>query len=775
MLKLIIGKAGSGKTSAVHQEICAAVRARQGSRLLIVPEQYSHEAERELCRVCGDTLSRYAEVLSFTGLARKAASALGGLAVSYLDEGGRTLCMAQTMKTVGSALSVFRNAASKPELQSRLLAAIDAMKLSRVTSEMLLEASQTCGDALGRKLTDLAVISEGYSAVLGASRADPSDTLSALAGLIDAGFLSEEHGIYVDGFTDFTGAELSVLRAILARGASLTVCLTLDDLNGHNEVFSLPRSSARKLLRFAEELGVPSEIVRIDGDASGHADPLRSYADHLFSYTDHVFPHEGRIELFRAENMQKECEAAAAKVLSLVREDHFRWRDIAVAVRGFSDYAAVLESTFEEYGIPLFTAGKNATAMRPLFVFLSCAFSIVLNGWKSDDVIRYLGTGLTGLTQDECDLLAGYVFLWDLKARDWNSHSPWQQPPDGYGSIRKEDDPERLKQINRLRERIAAPLLMLDARTAKAENASECVRALSAFLQEVKLPEHLEARSTHLRDAGRTTEADEMRQLWEILISAIEQTHSILGECAMRREEFARLFLIMLSRYDVGTIPAYLDAVTAGDFDRMRRRHIKVLLMLGAEDARLPAAGKQSGIFSEDELLLLRKTPAAFGEAPEAEMWREYLLIYNCLSLPSDRLILSFPARNEDGDETRPSLVMRTAERLFHLPIVPVSAGGSSLAAPRPAFRLAAAGEGPAGKAAARYFAGEKPQELDAVRSAAGQMRTPLSHASADALYGRHLRISASRAEKFFSCRYAYFCEFGLKARPFRKAVFSAP
>ena len=221
--------------------------------------------------------------------------------------------MAQTMKTVGSALSVFRNAASKPELQSRLLAAIDAMKLSRVTSEMLLEASHTCGDALGRKLTDLAVISEGYSAVLGASRADPSDTLSALAGLIDAGFLSEENRIYVDGFTDFTGAELSVLRAILARGASLTVCLTLDDLNGHNEVFSLPRSSARKLLRFAEELSVPSGIVRIDGDASGHADPLRSYADHLFSYTDHVFPHEGRIELFRAENMQKECEAGARR------------------------------------------------------------------------------------------------------------------------------------------------------------------------------------------------------------------------------------------------------------------------------------------------------------------------------------------------------------------------------------------------------------------------------------------------------------------------------
>ena len=120
MLKLIIGKAGTGKTSAINQEICVSVLARKGKRILIVPEQYSHEAERELCRVCGDTLSRYAEVLSFTGLARKSASAVGGLAVSYLDEGGRALCMAQAMKIVGSRLSYFRSAVSRPELQNML-------------------------------------------------------------------------------------------------------------------------------------------------------------------------------------------------------------------------------------------------------------------------------------------------------------------------------------------------------------------------------------------------------------------------------------------------------------------------------------------------------------------------------------------------------------------------------------------------------------------------------------------------------------------------------
>ena len=77
MLRLITGKAGTGKTAAIIEEIRQAVEKRQGSRLLIVPEQYSHEAERELARVAGPRLPLYAEVLSFTGLARKLEAELG--------------------------------------------------------------------------------------------------------------------------------------------------------------------------------------------------------------------------------------------------------------------------------------------------------------------------------------------------------------------------------------------------------------------------------------------------------------------------------------------------------------------------------------------------------------------------------------------------------------------------------------------------------------------------------------------------------------------------
>ena len=155
MLRLIIGKAGAGKTAAVIGEIRRAVEAGRGGQLLLVPEQYSHEAERELCAACGDSLSLYAEVLSFTGLARRVMARQGGGAAHFLDKGGRLLCMALALNMVGSRLQVYGAARQKAELQSLLLQAVDELKAACVTPEMLEQAAESCPDGLGDKLRDI--------------------------------------------------------------------------------------------------------------------------------------------------------------------------------------------------------------------------------------------------------------------------------------------------------------------------------------------------------------------------------------------------------------------------------------------------------------------------------------------------------------------------------------------------------------------------------------------------------------------------------------------
>ena len=778
MLRLITGKAGTGKTAVIMEEIKRAVEEKQGSRLLIVPEQYSHEAERELCLRCGDSLSLYGEVFSFTGLARRMAGRVGGSGKPYLDKGGRLLCMALALRDIAPRLAVYSAAGHRPELQDMLLRELDELKSALIGPEKLLEAADSCGGDLADKLRDMALVLESYDAVVSRGHADTADRLTELAGQIEKSDMDENTWVYVDGFTDFTRQELEVLLALLKKGVQLTVCLTMDSPEGDNEIYELSRRSGRFLLRQARELGLDSRVEELKGDG-GKAPALSFLNDELFSYSQAGFPGAGgAVELYRCDSAAAECELAAAKALELVRERGCRWRDISVLVRGFEDYRGVLESAFRHYGVPLYTARKSDLLSKPLSALFSGVFEIYQSGWGVDEVAAYLRTGLTGLDRDSCDELESYVFKWQLRAAAWERSRGWRQHPEGYGMEYDEGAEERLKRINASRRFIARPLLDYYKAASQEETALGQARAFAALLEKLKLGESLERRSLELMEEGREETAAEYRQLWDISVSALEQFAAILGDSPMDMEEFGRLFLLMLSKYDIGTIPVSLDRVSAGDFDRNRRRSLKHLIVLGASDERLPYVQEQAGVFSQEERQRLLELELDLGGCGELELWREFSLIYNGLSLPSESLLLSCPLRDSEGAELRPAFVFNRAKAVFGLEEKRAELARLRMAAEGPALSLAAAavrGGGSREQAAAEYFRRRQPERMARLEAAAKLGRGRLSPAMVEKLYGKRLRLSASRIDKFASCKFAYFCQYGLRAKPNRPASFSPP
>ena len=777
MLRLIIGKAGTGKTAAIYRELRRSVERGESRRMLLVPEQYSHEAERELCGVCGDALSRTAEVLSFTGLARHMAQEHGGLAAPLLDKGGRLLCMALALDAVGPHLQIYGAARQRAELQSMLLQAVDELKSACVGPEELNEAAERCSDGLDRKLRDLALILSAYDAVVSNGHADPSDRLSLLARQIDEGAMGPEDRVYVDGFLDFTAQEQAVLAAMLRRKVELTVCLTLDEPRGEEEIFALSRAAFRKLTAAARELGETPEVLRLES-TEGRDPALRLYIDELFRYGGGRSELDGSaIHLGFAESIPAECEAAAARILALVRDGGCRWRDIAVAVRGFEDYRSSLESVFRAYGIPLFVARRSALLQKPLPALISLAYEITQGGWDVDDMISYLGTGLTGLTTEECDLLSDYIYKWQLRGSAWEWEKDWRQHPEGYGAEYTEETERRLRQINALRRRVAEPLLRFARRGAEGHSAVEQARALAALLEELRLPEQLERRAAALEADGREELAGETRQLWELTVSALEQCAALLGETESSAESFGKLFPHMLSQYDIGLIPVSLDRVSAGDFDRMRRRRLKHLLVLGCCEGRLPMTREGAGVFSDEEREELLELSIDLG-AGDSELWREFALIYNCLSLPSQGLWLSYPLCDHEGESLRPAYVYERAKSLFGLKPERLALDAARISAPGPALGLAAQSlqnPRPASAAAADYFRRTAPERFGKLERAAAGTRGKLSTAAVEALYGRRLYLSASRIDRFASCRFSYFCQYGLKAKRYEPLGFQPP
>jgi ATP-dependent helicase/nuclease subunit B len=745
---------------------------------MLVPEQYSHEAERELCRRCGDRLSLFAEVCSFTGLARYMAGKVGGKGEPYLDKGGRLLCMALALKSVGSRLKVYSAAPHRSELQAMLLSAVDELKVAAIDSSALLAASGECPGALGDKLVDLALVLEAYNAVVANGHADPADRLTVLAGQILDSSMDNSSYVYVDGFIDFTRQEQLVLENMLKKNVNLTVCLTVDSLEGDNEVYELSRRAARGLLAQAEELKIETKIDVMETE--GDKKPALSYfAENMFSYSEDSYQGDSSaIELYRAESVSAECELAAAKAIELVRDRGCRWRDISILVRGFEDYRGSLESVFRHYGVPLYMASRSDLLQKPIAALFSGVFDIYQSAWAVDDVISYLRTGLTGLDRAACDQLENYIFKWQLRAPAWERNRKWRQHPDGYGMEYDEITEQKLEEINKNRKIISTPLLNYYAQAMNADTAEAQAQAFALLLEQLHLPDTLERRSKQLEDSGREELAAEYRQLWDISVTALEQFAAILGDSPMDMQEFGKLFLLMLSKYDIGTIPVSLDRVSAGDFDRNRRRSLKHLIVLGASDQRLPMNDEQTGVFSQEERQQLAELNLDLGTGGDSELWREFSLIYNGLSLPGESLIMSCPMVDADGGELRPAFVFQRAKAIFNKEVKLAQLPELRMAASAPALSLAAQALKSGSReelAAAEYFTQREPERMERLRAASQLGRGRLSPNMVEQLYGKQLRLSASRIDKFASCKFAYFCQYGLKAKPYKPASFSPP
>ena len=127
MLNIIPDRAGTGKTEYIMNDFRRRMEAGETGILLIVPEQYSHDAERRLCAVCGDSLSLHGETLSFTRLCGRVFTELGA-PVRLLDGGGQMLVMHRALESVAPGLKVFGTKGSRVELLEKMSEAIKELK-----------------------------------------------------------------------------------------------------------------------------------------------------------------------------------------------------------------------------------------------------------------------------------------------------------------------------------------------------------------------------------------------------------------------------------------------------------------------------------------------------------------------------------------------------------------------------------------------------------------------------------------------------------------------
>ena len=763
MLTIWIGRAGSGKSARVLETMGRERENRP--QLLLVPEHTSHEAELDLCRACGPTASRNAEVLTFQSLATRVLSETGGLAEVTLDNGGKLLTMRRCLQELHSNLKVFGRPSQRAAFLHQLTTLADEFYAYQIAPETLYRHVADMEGAMGDKLRDVALIFAAYDARLRNGETDVRSRVQKLHDSLPQSHYLDGKDLYLDGFSFFNKQEESVLALALRRCHSVTVTL-LGDRSG--QLFQNAAAQKERLVRMAHEAGVECRLAYLSRQDDS---PLGHLERHCFG-SDAVWEEEtGAVTLYQAATAYTEVEYVSARIRQLAAQG-YRYRDIAVASRSMDIYGPLLESVFRRDGIPAYISRRSDILEKPVMTLLLSAVDAVTGGFEYEDMFRYLKTGMTGVTAAECDLLENYVIQWDIRGNMWLRDVPWTLNPDGYGLDMTEERTVRLEEINRIREKVRGPLSALADGLKQRPAARDKARTLYEFAAAAGVPDALREKADELLSAGQVQLAEEYAQLWQIFCDVLDQFVEILGDTELDGEEFARLLRLVLTQYSVGTIPATLDQVKVSEITRNDRHRVRVLFLLGANDHLLPKIEKDGGVLDSDDRQALAQRDIPLSDATFDALDNELQNIYACLAQPTEQLHISWPVTDVTGAELRPSFVVERVRLLF--PRLKVQRENGAYRMTLPATALCAAGEN---EALRRYFQ-EQPRyaaALAAMARARRMERGRLSPEAVQSLYGRSIAMSASRIDRVKSCHFGYFMEYGLRARERKKAGFEAP
>lgn len=816
-LQLIMGNSGSGKSRMLYRRIIeASVRHPEQNFMVIVPEQFTMQTQKELVMLHPKKGIMNIDVLSFPRLAHRIFEETGEDKRTILTETGKNLMIRRLALELSGELPVLGSRMNRSGYVSKVKSILSELMQYEVTEPELAALIEQVGDRplLQAKLKDVQKL---YCAFLDYQRErfmKPEELLDVLCQAAPHSELLRRSTLAFDGFTGFTPSQLHVLEVLMKCSPQLFITVTLDareTWSGNfeeHELFALSKKTIQTLLETAKRAALYSElpfelmnpiVLGKNGcprfQKGGELEHLeqnlfrvrrKSYqlekAQNIITAgtlqkkeeTAQEMPGEGRseISLHVSANPAGETAFAARTVSHLVREEGYRYQDIAVITGNLASYENYVRKIFRSYDIPVFIDQTRHILLNPCLEFVRSALGVVEQDFSAESVIRYLRTGMADLSEEETDRLENYLLASGIRGRmRWTEEWTWHTP----GRMQEETE------ICNGYRAVVMEKLGFFAERMRTDGAvlRERADALYELLDACSLQQKLKDQENEFTAKGALDQAKEYSQIYGILLKLLDEMVELLGEEEVTGSEFADILDAGFAEAKVGIIPPGIDQVQVGDMERTRLSHVKILVFLGLNDGWVPSHGDDSGIVSDMEREILRDRGADLAPTGREDGYIQRFYLYQNLTKPEHRLYLSWCKSSSDGALMRPSYLVSVIQKLF--PGISVTEEEkiqksiSQITAPENGIEyltdgLRAAREGKETKewreVYRTYLLDEKlrgrVQELTRAAFLRGGT-AHLTYITSKNLYGEVLENSVTRLEQFAACAFAHFAAYGLR------------
>ncbi len=768
-LRIIYGRSGSGKSEYCYQQMAKEIE--NGKKIFfITPEQFSYTAEKKLMESIHTKAIIQAEVLHLSRMAKRVITELG-MTEKRMTKSGKAMLIQYILTQNKNKLTYLSKSDENIELAISCITELKKHGVSLAVLKQQIENTQN--QYLKAKLQDICVIYEQYDEKISQAYMDEADELTVLAQNIEKIEWLKGAVIYIDEFAGFTVPEYQVIQELIKYCAQVNITITTDTLestkNPDTDVFFENKMTVRKLEKMANK-NIEAPICL--------SKPVRFQNEELKQIEAQTFQAKStkweqkveNVHIFLAKNQYTEIEMVAKKITKLIQEKGLRYRDIAIITKNIQNYSNLAKVIFEKYNIPIFIDEKRELSQNSIIQYILAILDMIRKNYSKETVFQYMKMGWNHMEPEDSFKFENYCTKWGIKQNKFKHDFTYEL----------ESKKQEVEYLNQLRKQIIDPLENLKQDIKQEKTAKGMTMALYQFLQGQEIETQVAQKIEALYANGKIDLAQEYKESYEIVIHLLDEIVAIFGNDTITIEQYENLLRQGLKASSLGKIPGTQDQVIMGDVDRSRSHKVEVVFMIGLNDGVYPSVNKSEGFLDDEERQELKEQGIELAKGTLENLYDDNFNIYKAFTTAQREIYLSYSSSNTDGTALRPSIYITKIKKMF--PKLQeqsdVTKQTYEITTPKATYetlieKLAQAQE--VGeleikwKEVYQYFKNQKmwdtklKKDIQAIHYT--NLPQDIQKETIQKLYGNTLTTSISRLERYQSCPFSYFLQYGLNLK----------
>ncbi len=773
--RIIYGRAGTGKSEYCYREIAQKIK-KENKILIITPEQFSFTAEKKLMDAIDTQAVFNAEVVTLSRMAYRVISEIGGKNETNLSKCGKAMLIYSILSNNKNELKFLGKTDENVDM---LDTAITEFKKHGISVEQLKQEIENQEDIyLKNKLQDLNVVYSGFEEQLAGKYIDETDLLTILAENIDKTDMFKDAVIYIDEFAGFTSQEYHIIEKLIQIAKQVTITICTDGLheikNPDTDIFYSNEVTVTKLLEVAQNCDVKIEEIKLEETYRFKNSELKHLEKNLYENKPQKYNSQIKnIQLFLAKNQYSEIEEVARNVLKLVRDEGYRYRDISIITKNIATYSSLARAIFDKYDIPIFIDENRDLNQNIVIQYILGILEIFIKNWSYEAVFNYIKTGFSNIEEDDIFKLEKYCLKWGIKQNKWKKEFT-------YGNYEEKDktDIERLEQI---RKDLVTPLMNLKYKIDENKTVEGISKAIYEFLVEQQIYEKAQIKIQELNEIGQIDLANEYESSIQTIIEILDEIVLVFKDDKITIDKYNQILKIGFKNSSLTKIPGTQDQVIMGDVDRSRSHKVKAIFIIGLNDGEFPSVRKDEGFLNDADREVLKQNGIELAKGTIDKLYEDSFNIYKAFTTAEEKLYLLYSSSDMQGKALRPSMLINKIKKIY--PMLQeqsdVIERRSEILNKKTTYEeliinLSKLKEQDSIEKLWYYIYdyyqknSEWNEKLKQSLKGLEYTNIPdkIDQNNIDRLYGNTLVTSISKLERYRSCPFSYYLQYGLKIKP---------